>query len=121
MSGQLPLIASSSVGMSQYLPASGPLQLRPWFGLPDLDDVRALGKTMAPLSVTYIAKVHNLSTIKALTIDITGHVCPRTHSHSGRDISVILLCSTPNSNAHSLSLLCILHSLGECPRTAVTL
>ena len=32
-------------------------QLRPSFGFPVLEDVRALGKTMAPLSVTYIAKV----------------------------------------------------------------
>ena len=31
-------------------------QLRPIFSFPQLDDVRALGKTMAPLSVTYIAK-----------------------------------------------------------------
>ena len=43
------------------LPSRSPLffphpQLRPIFSFPPLDDVRALGKTMAPLSVTYIAK-----------------------------------------------------------------
>ena len=42
--------------MSDDHPLLSLSQLRPWVKFPVLSDVQTLGTTMAPLSVTYIAK-----------------------------------------------------------------